>query len=126
MPYMNRNQAQALLGAWQTIVGAENAGWPTPLHHGMAGGHRGRRFRPNFGGYGGPQTMFGYGPYGYPLPAPPAPPVAYDYGPIPPRHVLVEFETVQLAMDFVIVTTFVGTSEAGEQFVCTVLGTAAV
>jgi len=38
----------------------------------------------------------------------------------------VKFTTCQTAMDFVIVTTFVGASEAGSSFVCGVLGTAAV
>ena len=38
----------------------------------------------------------------------------------------VKFTTCQTAMDFVIVTTFVGASEAGAPFVCGVLGTAAV
>ncbi len=38
----------------------------------------------------------------------------------------VKFTTCQTAMDFVIVTTFVGPSEAGAPFVCGVLGTAAV
>src|SRR5262249_16103098 len=38
----------------------------------------------------------------------------------------VKFTTCQTAMDFVIVTTFVGASESGAPFVCGVLGTAAV
>ncbi len=38
----------------------------------------------------------------------------------------VSFETVQTAMDFVVLVTNVGNSESGEQFVCGVLGTAAV
>jgi hypothetical protein len=38
----------------------------------------------------------------------------------------VSFETVQTAMDFVILTTFVGTSESGSPFICGVLGTAAI
>jgi len=38
----------------------------------------------------------------------------------------VTFETVQTAMDFVIVVTFTGASESGEPFVCGVLGTAAI
>jgi hypothetical protein len=38
----------------------------------------------------------------------------------------VKFTTCQTAMDFVIVTTFVGASESGSAFVCGVLGTAAV
>jgi hypothetical protein len=35
-------------------------------------------------------------------------------------------ETVQTAMDFVMVVTFVGDNQDGAQFVCGVLGTAAV
>jgi len=38
----------------------------------------------------------------------------------------VSFETVQTAMDFVMLVTYVGTSESGAPFVCGVLGTAAV
>jgi hypothetical protein len=38
----------------------------------------------------------------------------------------VSFETVQTAMDFVVLVTNVGNSESGEQFVCGVLGTAAI
>jgi len=36
----------------------------------------------------------------------------------------VTFETVQTAMDFVMAVTYVGTNSAGEQFRCTVFGTA--
>jgi hypothetical protein len=38
----------------------------------------------------------------------------------------VSFETVQTAMDFVMLVTFTGVSEAGSPFVCSVLGTAAI
>ena len=38
----------------------------------------------------------------------------------------VSFETVQTAMDFVVLVTFVGSSESGAPFVCGVLGTAAI
>jgi len=38
----------------------------------------------------------------------------------------VSMETVQTAMDFVMVVTFVGDNQEGAQFVCGVLGTAAV
>ncbi len=38
----------------------------------------------------------------------------------------VSFETVQTAMDFVVLVTFVGASESGAPFVCGVLGTAAI
>jgi len=38
----------------------------------------------------------------------------------------VSFDTVQTAMDFVILVTNIGTSESGEPFICSVLGTAAV
>jgi hypothetical protein len=38
----------------------------------------------------------------------------------------VSMETVQSAMDFVMVVTFIGDSEGGSPFVCGVLGTAAV
>ena len=38
----------------------------------------------------------------------------------------VSFETVQTAMDFVVLVTFVGASESGSPFVCGVLGTAAI
>ncbi len=40
--------------------------------------------------------------------------------------VFVSMETVQTAMDFVMLVTFVGASESGEPFVCGVLGTAAI
>jgi hypothetical protein len=38
----------------------------------------------------------------------------------------VSFQTVQTAMDFVILVTFVGASESGAPFICGVLGTAAI
>ena len=202
---MSRNRAQALLGAWQTIVGEEQAPVPTNLYHGPWGGHRRR------GSFGGDPRGFGGdgAGYGYALPQMAPPPGAYNV-PFQPRNLLVdqpgpvqatriilpmsstsliqpnvsaqitgrpqqvafrperiivqnaedwvindikvgnrsqfsqggdipgitfgsttidgfvEFQTVQLAMDFQIVTTNVGTSEAGEQFICSVLGTAAV
>jgi hypothetical protein len=60
---LGRNQAQALLGAWQSIVGAgaptplvgwQTAGQPTNLHHGPYGGHRFRQQHAHFGGWGPP------------------------------------------------------------------------
>ena len=86
MSYRNQvlgpGQAQALLGAWQQIVGHnQNAGVPTQNYHGVYGGHQARSYRPNFGGYGAPLMGgedFDDGGYG--------PPASYGPPPGPPRH----------------------------------------
>ena len=217
---LGHNQAQALLGQWQQIVGWQNSGQPTNLYHGPYGGHRARGFQPNFGGYGYPpngMALMGADVMPPPMPMP-MPPTAYysppvpSYGwPVAPRNAMIDmngpsradrvvlpmssgvnilpntsaqitsrsqtvafrperliiggdagnwivndikvgnrsqfaqsgdvpgemfaattidsfvsFETVQTAMDFVVLVTFVGASESGAPFVCGVLGTAAI
>ena len=206
--YLAHQNAQALLGAWHQIVGAQRSGVPTNLYHGAYGGHPVRSaYRPNYGGpISGAEGDYGPPPDAYFPPPPPQ----YGY-PVTPRNMMVDypppsradrvvlpmssgvailpntsaqitsrpqnvafrperliiggtpgnwivndikvgnrsqfsqsgdvpgemfaattidsfvsFETVQTAMDFVVLVTNVGNSESGEQFVCGVLGTAAV
>jgi hypothetical protein len=253
MSYIGAEQARALLGAWQEVVGWQEGGRHSNIHHGPYGGHRHRAHRGHFGhgpAFGGGPS---YGPYGgyapaypqfypteaypnqayavpeYPVQVYPQPPAAYpmqmysapgyaSYGPAPalassygsgptlvdrqapvrsdritlpmssgvnifpntsaqitsrpqamafrPERIIiggqpsnwivndvkvgnrsqfaqsgdvpgemfaattidgyVSMETVQTAMDFVIVVTFIGDNNAGAPFVCGVLGTAAV
>jgi hypothetical protein len=75
MSYIGSDQARALLGAWQEIVGWQEAGRHSNIHHGPYGGHRHRDHRQHAGhgaGYGGPS----YGPppgyIAYPTPGYPA------------------------------------------------------
>ncbi len=214
---LGAEQAHALLGAWQEIVGYQQSGVPTHIQHGVYGGHR----HHHHGGYPqyAPQYYAPQGYYAQPAPqyyAPPAPPQydsPYDNPNfrLPPRNQLVDrpgptradritlpmssgvnilpntsaqitsrpqnvafrperiiiggspsdwivndikvgnrsqfsqsgdvpgemfaattidsfvsMETVQTAMDFVMLVTFVGASESGAPFVCGVLGTAAI
>lgn len=216
---LGQHRAQALLGAWQQIVGYQNSGQPTNLYHGPYGGHRAAGLQPNMRGWGYPPSVWsGAEEVGPPPMAYPNPPMAYmppppqQYGwPIAPRNGLIDyagpsradrvvlpmssgvnilpntsaqitsrpqnvafrperliiggtpgdwiindvkvgnrsqfsqagdvpgemfaattidsfvsFETVQTAMDFVVLVTFVGASESGAPFVCGVLGTAAI
>lgn len=204
---LGASQAQALLGAWQEIVGAQRSGVPTNMHHGVYGGRR------NYG--------YGRWDHGSPWYGHGAPLVGADVplgggGGIPPRNELVDrpgptradrvilpmssgvnilpntsaqitsrpqdvafrperviigaagtsggaadwivndikvgnksqfsqsgdvpgdmfasttidsfvsFATVQTAMDFVMLVTYVGANESGAPFYCSVLGTAAV
>ena len=106
----NRNQGQALLGAWQQIVGGnpwqqivgyQQSGVPTGINHGVYGGHPARHLvgRHPGGGhgmpYGGPYGLAlmgadpeGYGPPPYAQMAPPQP----QYGwPITPRNAMIEY-----------------------------------
>jgi hypothetical protein len=192
---LGAEDARALLGAWQEIVGYQASGHPTNRQHGVYGGRRG------YGGY----------PHGYSSRAMLG--ADFDDGgmPFPPRNELVDrpgptradrvllpmssgvnilpntsaqitsrpqnvafrperviiggtpgdwivndikvgnrsqfsqsgdvpgevfanttidafvsFETVQTAMDFVMLVTFIGASESGAPFFCAVLGTAAL
>jgi len=62
MSYVGAEQSRALLGAWHEIVGWQEAGRPSHLHHGPYGGHRYRGYHQHHGPlYGNP-----YGNYGYP------------------------------------------------------------
>ena len=63
MSYIGAEQARALLGAWHEIVGWQEAGRPSNIHHGPYGGrHHGHRQHFGYGPvYGGPA----YGPYDY-------------------------------------------------------------
>ncbi len=119
---MTRNQvlghhnAQALLGAWHQIVGAQpwhqivgwqNSGVPTNLYHGPYGGHRARGYQPNFGGYGPPYTaligaddpsmmgpppeMMGPPPGAMPMAYMPPPPPSYRTYDIAPRNAMVDY-----------------------------------
>ncbi len=112
--YLSPRNANALMGAWQNIVGAQQsvnlvghqyAGHPNHLHHGPYGGHRPREFHPHpGGGYGWPA----YGNYhgghwaqaqmAEPMGGPPvqqywdpgyAPQAPAPYS-VPPRNMLVE------------------------------------
>ena len=63
MSYIGAEQARALLGAWHEIVGWQEAGRPSNIHHCPYGGrHHGHRRHFGYGTvYGGPA----YGPYDY-------------------------------------------------------------
>lgn len=109
---LGASNAQALLGAWQDLVGQtvgggqplvgwQNSGQPTHIQHGMYGGHDARSFHPNFGGFGTPGYGARHGGHwgghhghgGFVQQAP-----QYNYGPgytqydasIPPRNMLVD------------------------------------
>jgi len=61
MSYYGAEQSRALLGAWHEIVGWQEAGRPSNIHHGPYGGHRAHR-----GHFGhGPLPRDPYGHYGY-------------------------------------------------------------
>lgn len=76
MSYIGAEQANALVGAWREIVGWQEAGRPSNLHHGPYGGrHYGYRRQLNHG----PMYSNPYGAYGYSLGYAPAYYVGGDY-----------------------------------------------
>jgi hypothetical protein len=79
MSYIGAEQARALLGAWQEVVGWQEGGRHSNIHHGPYGGHRYRAQRRQFGYGAAIGSDPAYGPYGAPpgyMPGYPA-----EYGP---------------------------------------------